>query len=69
MKKLGKKILIVNRLRPENEMIELVASFLLDKQMKVNQLLAQTDEIKIFLDKVSNSIAEMYSGMIEIKTD
>ena len=40
MKKLGKKILIVNRLRPENEMIELVASFLLDKQMKVNQLLA-----------------------------
>ncbi len=38
-------MLIVNRLKPIDEMIELTVNFLLEKQMKVNKLLAQTDEI------------------------
>jgi hypothetical protein len=37
-------MLVVNRVRPDDEMIDLIVDFLLKKQMKVNQLLAQTDE-------------------------
>lgn len=44
IKQQGKKILVVNRIRPDDEMIELIVNFLLTKEMRVNQLLAQTDE-------------------------
>jgi hypothetical protein len=37
-------MLVVNRIRPDDEMIELIVNFLLTKEMRVNQLLAQTDE-------------------------
>ena len=65
IKKQGKKMLVVNRVKPDGEMIESIIGFLLQKQMKVNQLLAQTDETTLLLDRVTNNIAEIYSGIIE----
>ena len=44
IKKQGKKMLIVNKVRPDDEMMDHIVDFLLKKQMRVNQLLAQTDE-------------------------
>jgi hypothetical protein len=37
-------MLIVNKVRPDDEMMDHIVDFLLKKQMRVNQLLAQTDE-------------------------
>lgn len=68
MKSKGKRMLIVNRLRPANEMIESIVNFLLVKQMKVNKLLAQTNEIQQFLDDIASKIAVIYSDIIETKT-
>ena len=65
IKKQGKRMLVVNRVKPDGEMIESIVGFLLQKQMKVNQLLAQTDETTLLLDRVTNNIAEIYSGIIE----